>query len=40
MLGGGESGVSDILLSCTPESLQMVMAPIKLGDACSLEGKL
>ena len=31
--------VSDFILGA-PESLQMVIAPMKLEDACSLEGKL
>ena len=28
-----------ILFSCSPKSLQMVIAAIKLKDACILEGK-
>ena len=39
MLGGGESGISDILLSCTSESctspLQIVTAAMKLKDTSS-----
>ena len=37
----GKRGNSDRFLSSwTPKSLQMVTAPVKLKDACSLEGNL
>ena len=32
--------VSDFILGGTPKSQQMVIAAMKLKDACSLEGKL
>ena len=32
--------VSDFILGGAPKSLQMVIAAMKLEDACSLEGKL
>ena len=36
----GNSGNCHNLFSWAPESLQMVIAAMKLKDACSLEGKL
>ena len=36
----GNNGNSDRLFSWAPKSLQMVIAAIKLKDACSLEEKL
>ena len=36
----GNNGNSDRLFSWAPKSLQMVTAPMKLKDACSLEEKL
>ena len=32
--------VSDFIFSWAPKSLQMVIAAMKVNDACSLEGKL
>ena len=32
--------VADFIFFWTPKSLQMVIAPMKLKDTCSLEGKL
>ena len=32
--------VADFILGGAPKSLQMVIAAMKLEDACSLEGKL
>ena len=32
--------VADFIFFCTPKSLQMVTAAMKLNDACSLEEKL
>ena len=32
--------VADFFFSWAPKLLQMVIAPMKLKDACSLEGKL
>ena len=36
---GGNNGNSERLFSWAPKSLQMVIAAMKLKDACSLEGK-
>ena len=36
----GNSGNSGRLFFGAPKSLQMVIGPMKLNDACSLEGKL
>ena len=33
----GDNGISDRLFSWAPKSVQMVMATMKLKDACSLE---
>ena len=35
-----EGETVETLFSCTPKSLQMVTAAMKLKDACSLEEKL
>ena len=39
-INGGNYGNSEKLFSWTPKSLQMVVAAMKLKDACSLEEKL
>ena len=36
----GETMETEILFSCAPKSLQMVIAAMKLKDAYSLKGKL